>query len=151
MIGFVSGCFDWLTPGHIRLFKEARKHCDVLHMLMADDETVSHYKGITRPLLTYCERLELVRACRYIDHVHKLHKVDGSSNQLALIEEIIPNIYFEGADATDENIDEYLTRLGIGRMALSPKPLHVSQILERHFSQFDPHDAHSTLLEVAGL
>lgn len=148
-IGFVSGCFDWLSPGHIRLFKEARRHCDMLHVLMADDATVQHYKGLSRPLLTFSERTELVTACRYIDEVHKLRKLPSSSNQFALIEKIAPDIYFEGVDATDQDIQEYLDILNIKRITLDTPPLHVSDILQRHFIRFGTPE--TTLRKIAGL
>lgn len=150
-IGFVSGCFDWLTPGHVRLFKEARKHCDKLYMLMADDVTVQHYKGPTRPLLCLEERIELACACRYINGVYILHKTPERSNQFELIKKLNANYYYEGADATDVEIGAILDELGIQRVTLSTKPLHVTQILDRHFARFDPHDAHRALIEVAGL
>ena len=148
-IGFSSGCFDWLSPGHVRLFKEARKHCDVLHILMADDATVRFYKGAARPLLTFSERVELITACRYIDEVHKLRKLPGGSNQFTLIKKIAPHIYFEGADATDQEIQVYLDTLNIKRITLDTPPLHVSDILQRYFIHFDTPE--ETLRSVAGL
>lgn len=150
VIGFVSGCFDWLAPGHVRLFKAARRECDVLHLLMADDATVRHYKGRQRPLLCYAERYELVSACRYIDAIWELQKTPEISNQFALIQRIQPNIYFEGKDATDTEIQPYLSALGIKRVTLDTPELHVSDILERHFSQFAGED-HQALWKVAGL
>lgn len=153
IIGFVSGCFDWMTPGHVRLFKEAKNHCHVLHMLMADDETVTHYKGPSRPLLTYDERVELVSACKYIDEIHKLRKIPEDSNQYELIRSIKPHIYFEGADATDKEIAVYLDTLNINRRTLNTPPLHVSDVLDRYMKQIveDASEAHRILIEVAGL
>lgn len=153
--GFVSGCFDWLAPGHIRLFKEAKEMCEVLHLHLADDDTVRHYKGPTRPLLTYEERHELVRACWYVNHVWKLRKVAGESNQFDLIKTIQPDAYFEGSDATDKEIGQYLEELNVERITLYTKPLHVSDILARYDKRrYDPtqnYDEHLHLIEAAGL
>ena len=154
-IGFVSGCFDWLTPGHIRLFQAAREQCDILHMLIADDSTVQFYKGHVRPLLSYEERCELVDACRYIDVVHKLRKVVNYSNQRELIKQIKPHCYFEGADSTDKDIANYLTEFNITRVTLYTEELHVSDILRRYDNRrYDPttiYEEHITLGEIAGL
>ena len=152
-IGFVSGCFDWMSPGHVRLFRTARTQCDKLHILMADDETVRHYKGVGRPILSYEARTEILESCRYIDSIHKLHKVRGESNQSELIQKIKPDYYFEGADATDKEIGHYLGDLGIKRITLNTPPLHVSDILDRYVKQVvgDTAAAHRILMEVAGL
>lgn len=151
-IGFVSGCFDWMSPGHVRLFQAARTQCDKLHILMADDETVRHYKGVGRPILSYEERVEILESCRYIDGIHKLHKVGEESNQSELIQKIEPDYYFEGADATDKEIGQYLDALGIKRVTLNTSPLHVSDILDRYVNQVvGDVEAHRILVEVAGL
>jgi len=131
-IGFVSGCFDWLSPGHVRLLEAATHRCDELHMLMADDETVKYYKGEARPLLKFAEREELAYACKFVDKVWRLHKVADESNQLDLIQEINPDVYFEGADATDQEIGAYLKALDIERITLNTPQLHVSEILARY-------------------
>ncbi len=151
--GFVSGCFDWMSPGHVRLFRAARTHCDTLHILMADDETIRYYKGPSRPLLTYEERVEILESCRYIDGIHKLHKVKGESNQSELIQKIKPDYYFEGRDATDKEIGQYLDELGIKRVILNTSPLHVSDILERYLKKIhgNASEQHRILMEVAGL
>ena len=133
--GIVSGCFDWMSPGHVRLFRAARTHCDALHILIADDETVRYYKGIGRPLLTYEERVEILETCRYIDGIHKLRKLPRENNQRELIEKIKPHFYFEGQDATDQEIGAILKDNQIKRITLNTKPLHISDILSRYDAQ----------------
>jgi len=152
-IGFVSGCFDWMSPGHVRLFRAARTHCDVLHVLMADDQTVHHYKGAGRPLLKYEERVEILETCHYVDTIHRLCKLPGNDNQFELIRKIKPDSYFEGADATDQNIQTYLDKLNIKRIILNTEPIHVSDILRRYLHQYalDADKAHQELIKIAGL
>ena len=153
-IGFVSGCFDWLSPGHTRLLKEAKSRCNTLHMLMADDQTVRYYKGKGRPLLTFYERVELIHACKYVDKVWELHKLPDFTNQVNLIKCVIkPDIYFEGIDATDKDIQSILTELKIKRVTLNTEPLHIADILRRYDAR--RYDAtiteHESLMEIAGL
>ncbi len=154
-VGFVSGCFDWLAPGHVKLFQASKEHCDVLHVLMADDETVHHYKGSGRPLLKYAERGVLMEACTYVDAVHKLRKLPNESNQQHLIETITPDIYIEGADATDQDIRTLLHVLGIHRVTVAHafSDLHIRDILRRYDSQrYDQSQREfEMLVEVAGL
>ena len=152
-IGFVSGTFDWMSPGHVRLFRSARTHCDVLHILMADDETAHHYKGAGRPLLSYRERVEILETCRYIDGIHKLRKLPGDDNQFELIKKIRAGYYFEGKDATDLDIQHYLDILDIKRVTLDTPELHITDILRRYLHQYavDTMTDHHKLIEIAGL
>ena len=153
--GFVSGCFDWLAPGHVSLFKATRDHCDSLSILIADDDTVRYYKGICRPLLSYEQRVVLLEGCKYIDGIHRLRKLPNDTNQRDLIEKISPDIYFEGPDATDRDIGLILEDLGIVRMPLSHSysALHIEDIL----SEYDANkyrldrQVHSELFEIVGL
>lgn len=152
-IGFVSGTFDWMSPGHVRLFRAARTHCDVLHILMADDETVHHYKGAGRPLLCYRERVEILETCCYIDGIHKLRKLPDDNNQFELIRKIRADYYFEGKDATDRDIQHYLDILDIKRVTLDTAELHITEILRRYLHQYaaDNMEAHHELLKIGGL
>ena len=130
--GFVSGCFDWSHPGHVVLFQKARALCDELHVLMADDETVRYYKGVGRPLIPYEYREIQVKAYEAVDSVHRLRKLPNDNNQEALIQKILPTLYFEGVDATDQEIGAILTQYGIARHPLETLPLHITYILREY-------------------
>ena len=153
VVGFVSGCFDWMAPAHVILFEKAKERCDELHVLVADDLTVQHFKGVGRPLLRFSHRLILYESCRYVDHVHKFHKIPPVNNQRDIIEKINPSIYFEGMDATDVYIGEYLEEFGIERVQLETMALHVSDILREYdVSRYDQtRQEYFSLSDVAGL
>lgn len=153
IIGFVSGCFDWTTPAHVKLFRLAKEQCDELHVLMADDETVRYFKGPARPLLSYEERFILVINCQHVDYVHCLRKLPDESNQRDLIQEIQPHVYFEGNDQTDEFIGKYLKEFFIDRVVLSTNLPHVSEYLRRYDQRrYDAtYNAHQDLYRIAGL
>jgi cytidyltransferase-like protein len=59
---------DFLHPGHIRFFKAARELGTHLTVCVVPDARVSDNKAIT-PVFTTDERVEMVAACRWVDHV----------------------------------------------------------------------------------
>lgn len=61
------GCFDFLHLGHLRHFKAARKHGDVLIVTVTPDAYVN--KGPGRPFYKVEERIELIAALETVDYV----------------------------------------------------------------------------------
>ena len=66
--GITAGAFDVMHPGYIKMFKEAREHCDYLLVALHDDPTVESTKKI-KPILTLEERKETLLALRYVDEI----------------------------------------------------------------------------------
>lgn len=64
---YVDGVFDMFHIGHVRLFEKARSFGDRLVVGLHSDADVATYKPA--PILTFAERLEMVRACRLVDRV----------------------------------------------------------------------------------
>ena len=67
VIGYTSGVFDLFHIGHLNLLKNAKGMCDKLIVGVTTDD-LSLYKG-KKPLIPFEERLEIVRAVRYVDAV----------------------------------------------------------------------------------
>jgi glycerol-3-phosphate cytidylyltransferase len=65
-IGYAAGAFDLFHIGHLNLLRNARARCDYLIAGVVSDEMLELTKG-TRPIVPLCERLEIVRSCRYVD------------------------------------------------------------------------------------
>lgn len=68
VIGYTQGTFDMFHIGHLNLIKNAKRHCDYLVVGVNTDELVESYKN-KRPIVPLEERVEIVRAIKYVDEV----------------------------------------------------------------------------------
>ncbi|MCP8305119.1 MAG: FAD synthase [archaeon] len=63
---FTGGVFDIIHPGHVFTLSSAKRLGDVLVVVVARDKTVVKNKG-HKPLNDETQRLELVRALKFVD------------------------------------------------------------------------------------
>ena len=66
-IGYTSGVYDLFHIGHLNLLRNAKGMCDKLIVGVTTDELVS-YKN-KKAVIPHNERMEIVRAIRYVDAV----------------------------------------------------------------------------------
>ncbi|OGG63998.1 hypothetical protein A3C18_01605 [Candidatus Kaiserbacteria bacterium RIFCSPHIGHO2_02_FULL_54_11b] len=102
----VSGGFDPLHIGHVRLFREARKLGDKLVVIMNNDNWLRSKKGFT--FMSQKERAEIMRHLPFVDRVvftdHKRGDTDKSvSRTLARVR---PDIFANGGDRVSKNVPE---------------------------------------------
>ena len=100
----VSGGFDPVHVGHIRLFQEAKKLGDELVVLLNNDNWLKFKKGYV--FMPEHERKEIIEAFEYVDKVvltgHTKNTKDISvSRELKLIR---PDIFAQGGDRRSDNI-----------------------------------------------
>lgn len=91
MIGYTSGVFDMFHIGHLNILKHARSKCDYLIVGVSTDEVVEAYKQ-KRPVIPFEQRLEIVKAIRYVDAVVP----QTTMNKIAMWEEVHFDVMFHG-------------------------------------------------------
>jgi len=68
-IGIIAGNFDVIHPGYIAMFKEMKRHCNHILVLLHTDPTIERPEKC-KPILSVEERLDILHSLRQIDEVH---------------------------------------------------------------------------------
>ena len=68
IVGYTTGVFDLFHIGHLNILKRSKEKCDYLIVGVSTDELVQAYKN-KKPVISFEERIEIVRAIRYVDKV----------------------------------------------------------------------------------
>lgn len=102
----VSGGFDPLHVGHVRMFEEARKLGDKLVVILNNDHWLQQKKGFV--FMPQRERKELMKALVAVDDViiTKHAKNTEDMSVCAALQELRPHIFANGGDRTKKNIPE---------------------------------------------
>ncbi len=101
---WINGTFDVLHAGHIKLFREARKLAGPGGKVVVgtdSDERIRELKGPTRPINNLYDRVDFLRAIKYIDDVVAFSSAD---NLETLIKRYSPDILLIGDDYRDKPI-----------------------------------------------
>lgn len=110
----VSGGWDPLHVGHVRLFQRARKLGDKLIVIINNDNWLKKKKHFV--FMSQNERKEIIKALVDVDEVvltsHKSNPKDMSV--CAELRKICPDIFANGGDRTKKNIPEVAVCDAIG-------------------------------------
>lgn len=102
----VSGGFDPLHVGHVRMFREARKLGDKLVVIMNNDHWLRMKKGFT--FMPQKERAEIIRSFPFVDKVvlsdHK--KGDTDKSVCRILAKVRPAIFANSGDRVSKNVPE---------------------------------------------
>jgi len=94
-VGLVTGAFDIIHPGYIRLFKDAKRVCDYLIVALQDDPSLERPKTKYKPIFSKEERFEILMSIRYVDEVRFYNTED---DLMLLLLEIKPDSRIMGTD-----------------------------------------------------
>lgn len=116
----VSGGFDPVHIGHVRLFREAKALGGKLVVILNNDHWLRKKKGYA--FMPAEERKEIIEALGPVDRVLlTLHEEDpGDMSVCRELELLKPDVFANGGDRKEDNVPEYgiCRRLGI-RMAFN--------------------------------
>jgi cytidyltransferase-like protein len=111
----VSGGFDPIHSGHIKLIKQARALGDMLIVGINSDEWLARKKG--RAFMPWTERLCVVNNLAAVDEVYTFDDSDGTAcHLLEQVRAHYPDadiVFANGGDRTQDNIPE-MAMTGIG-------------------------------------
>ena len=106
----VSGGFDPVHKGHIRMFREAANLGVNVIVGLNSDKWLTRKKG--KPFMNWDERAEILQSCKYINQVLPFDDSDETANDIikqvcSLYRDFDVNIYFaNGGDRTSDNVPE---------------------------------------------
>lgn len=102
----VSGGFDPVHVGHVRMFEAAKKFGDELVIILNNDNWLKKKKGFV--FMPESERMELLRSLKSVDRVvltkHGPDPEDMSVNHV--LKELKPDVFANGGDRRQDNIPE---------------------------------------------
>lgn len=132
---FANGCFDVVHGGHVSYLEDARAYGDALFVAVNSDVSERGLKGPTRPIYKENERLEILDAIRFVDHLILFDEPTVEE----LLEELVPDVHAKGTDYTKETVPEraIAQRLGIEVYIAGPPKENSSKtviatVLERY-------------------
>ena len=99
-IGFTNGCFDYLHPGHVSLFQQAKQKCSKLIVAVNSDNSVKKNKGPFRPKQRLNSRLQVLNSIPFID----LIIVFSDKTPLGIIKKVKPHFLIKGSDYKENQI-----------------------------------------------
>lgn len=74
-IGYACGVFDLFHIGHLNLLRNAKGICDHLIVGVTTDDLIETYKH-KKAIIPFTERMEIVRAVKYVDSVVPQEDID---------------------------------------------------------------------------
>lgn len=102
----VSGGFDPIHIGHVRMFEEAKALGDELVVIINNDNWLKKKKGYA--FMPETERKEVIEALRAVDRV-VLTKHGAEAEDMSVcdaLREVRPDIFANGGDRKEDNVPE---------------------------------------------
>ena len=97
--GYVAGVFDLFHMGHLNLLRRAKEQCRHLIVGVVTDEGVIRHKK-SNPKVPFEERIEIVRACRYVDEAVEIPVDKGDTDEAYRLYKF--DVQFSGSDYAED-------------------------------------------------
>lgn len=91
---YTGGTFDLFHAGHVNFLKRCKELADRVVVSLNTDSFIRDYKGFS-PVMSYEDRLTVLRSCRYVDKV--VENVGGADSKPAILK-VNPDIIAVGDD-----------------------------------------------------
>jgi D-beta-D-heptose 7-phosphate kinase/D-beta-D-heptose 1-phosphate adenosyltransferase len=91
---FTNGCFDILHRGHIHLFREAKKHGDLLVVAVNSDRSIARMRTAMAPLNPENDRAHLIAAIDGVDFI----TLFDEPTPVALLRRLKPDVIVKGGN-----------------------------------------------------
>lgn len=96
--GVIAGNFDVIHPGYIKMFKECKKHCTWLIVLLHEDPSIERPEKM-KPILSVAERKEILES---LDMIDEIISYPTEAVLHSFLKGIDPDIRFLGDDYIDK-------------------------------------------------
>lgn len=111
-IGYTTGVFDLFHIGHLNIIRRAKERCGKLIVGVSTDDAVVSYKHKV-PTVSFSERIQIVKAIRYVDYVVAQAEMD----KFKAWEKLHYNVMFHGSDWKNSDmyneIEAKLNKVGV--------------------------------------
>ena len=92
-VGYTTGVYDMFHIGHLNIIKRAKEQCEFLIVGVTTDELCQKRKN-KLPIIRETDRMEIVRAIRYVDEVVAQEDMD----KLTAVKKYNVDVVFVGSD-----------------------------------------------------
>ncbi len=93
IIGYTTGVYDMFHIGHLNVLRRAKEQCDYLVVGVTTD-ALCYQRKKKYPIICEKDRIEIVKAIRYVDEVVKQTNMD----KLSAVKDVGANVVFVGSD-----------------------------------------------------
>lgn len=101
--GVIAGNFDVIHPGYIKMFKDCKRECKNLTILLHTDPTIERPDTKLKPVLSVDDRMEMLL---HFNSINSVVPYDTENDLVRLLEDLQPDVRFLGDDYKDA---EYFT------------------------------------------
>ncbi len=99
-VGFTSGSFDLIHPGHVDYLNKAKELCQCLVVGVNSDASIKAYKSELRPIVPAESRAKVVAGLESVDYVFIFDELNNNEN----ISQLKPDFYIKAADYSKKTL-----------------------------------------------